>query len=431
MRTLLIRWGSDLRVLTASFVMVQISYVLNAVMPQTRELVSVDLAIYVKLWIHEGMLANQELYGVNTPWVYPVVALVPLFLAYAPTALVLVVRSWITPTEVDDVTLVLAYGLSWIAIAIIFNILVFRTFLKAARTQSDMYFTAIWLWFAVVLLMHGLYLNRVDGFAITLSMLVIPYLMTNPRIVTSVLTIAGWVKIWPAAIVAVMLVATRHRIAILVTGAATSVLIIAIDFALGGNLSMFSFVTAQTGRGLQIESLFALPWMLHLLPGAVTLNMKILTWEITGSGVQALSGVINYLMLAATLVTLSVALRAKLRGAELHTILGVATMGLMLDLIVFNKVGSPQYVAWLLIPLIILIVNGDHDVKAFTVLVLVAALLTGLIAPIFYNDVLSRTLLGQALLVLKAASLLTLWAYNHYRLLALGRRAPQLGSNVS
>ncbi len=423
MRTLLIRWGSDLRVLTISFVLVQVSYILNAVMPQTRELVSVDLAIYVKLWIHEGMLAHHEIYGVNTPWVYPVVALVPLFLAYAPTALVLVIRSWITPSEVDDVTLVLAFGLSWIAIAILFNILVFRTFLKAARTQSDMYYTAIWLWFAVVLLMHGLYLNRVDGFAITLSMLVIPYLMTRPRIVTAVLTIAGWVKIWPAAIVAVMLVATRNRLAIVATGAATSILIIGLVFAIGGNVSMFSFVTAQTGRSLQIESLFALPWMLHLLPGEVTLNMKILTWEITGSGVQALSSVINYLMLVAALVTLSVALRAKLRGAEPHTILGVATMGLMLDLIVFNKVGSPQYVAWLLIPLIILIVNGDHEVKAFTVLVLAAALLTGLIAPIFYNDVLERTLLGQMLLVAKAVSLLALWAYNHYRLLALGRRS--------
>ena len=62
---------------------------------------------------------------------------------------------------------------------------------------------------------------------------------------------------------------------------------------LGGTATLLSFVTEQTGRGLQIEAVVATPWMWALalrVPGVeVYYDMDILTYQLRGPGVEAIT----------------------------------------------------------------------------------------------------------------------------------------------
>jgi hypothetical protein len=53
--------------------------------------------------------------------------------------------------------------------------------------------------------------------------------------------------------------------------------------------------------------------------------------------------------------------------------------------IVFNKVGSPQYLSWLIAPIAALIVVGGRRVPLLAGLALVVAAMTQIIYPYFYD----------------------------------------------
>jgi len=418
------RWHRSQPALVAAFVFSQLWYLGNSFLSPTFRLVSADLAIYAKFWMHEGMFQNSltvhHLYGINTSWVYPALALVPVFIAWIPEQIYLV---WLASTGVtspSDVQVVLPFGVTWVLLSVLLNTFIFRFYLRRTRGEKGSgYASALWIWFAVLILLHGLYLNRVDGPALALTLFALPLLAERPRLASALLALGTWIKVWPVAVLLSLMFDRARRWVVIAVSSSISAVIGLVALILGGNLNLLSFVTAQTSRTLQIESIFALPWMLKLLPAKVFLNMDIYTWEISGAGIDDVARIVNYVMVGGVLLTLAAGAWALYRGIEKQRLISLVTMGLLLDLILFNKVGSPQYIAWLVVPLVLLLhAENRRGMAGLTWLTMFAALFTGLIAPLFYDDITGQTLWGCILLVGKALSLFILWGYTHVLLAA-------------
>jgi hypothetical protein len=113
-------------------------------------------------------------------------------------------------------------------------------------------------------------------------------------------------------------------------------------------------------------------------------DRNILTFQVTGPGIDSAIALMTPLLAIAVAVVLLFGIRATYRGAPALVVLPPLSLALVATLIAFNKVGSPQYIAWLAAPVILGIVcNGKH----FTVpaiLVGVTAALTQLVYPYLY-----------------------------------------------
>jgi hypothetical protein len=93
----------------------------------------------------------------------------------------------------------------------------------------------------------------------------------------------------------------------------------------------------------------------------------------------------------------------------------------VLDLIVFNKVGSPQFMAWLAVPAIAMIIFGVPKLRTPIVGLLLIAITTNLVYPIFYIDLMGLGDLSVGLLTLRNALLIAMLVYANLRLSALGK----------
>jgi hypothetical protein len=148
----------------------------------------------------------------------------------------------------------------------------------------------------------------------------------------------------------------------------------------------------QTGRGIQIEAPVATFWMWQAafhVPGAVVYyDRDLLTFQVTGEGTVAAGSLMNPLFGLTAIVVALIGIRSLRRGTPYTRILPELSLALVTAFIAFNKVGSPQYITWLAVPVIIGLVYQGRGFKTPAVLVLVTAALTQVIYPYLYDGLL-------------------------------------------
>jgi hypothetical protein len=182
--------------------------------------------------------------------------------------------------------------------------------------------------------------------------------------------------------------------------------------AVGGGLNVFSFVTEQASRTLQIEAPVSAPWLWAAsakVPNTfVYFDRVIIAWQVRGPGVgtaSALSTPLLALVMAAITVLGILAVRNRVAVQDLLPSLSLAYV---VAFIAFNKVGSPQYYTWLAVPVILgLATNAAGRGRSFRVpaiLTAVLAALTQVIYPYLYEYLLELDV--SMLLVITARSLL-------------------------
>ena len=120
----------------------------------------------------------------------------------------------------------------------------------------------------------------------------------------------------------------------------------------------------------------------------------------------------NPLMFCATVAIFVLVLIASHRGADATRLLLLGALALVSAFIVFNKVGSPQYMLWL-VPVVAVGVNQSWvHWRVPAVLMLAISELTTLIFPIFYLPLIAGDLLAILLLTLRNALLLVLFVWS-------------------
>jgi hypothetical protein len=350
-----------------------------------------DVVNQYRYWTEQADLATYYV-GIDKAWVYPIVALVPMILAGI--------------FGFDN------YAGSWLALVFVLDCVAFAAIVGWRRPNRPV---AIgWWWIAFLLLLGPIALGRIDSISVPIAIVAVLLLSARPRLAAFLLTVATWIKVWPAALIAAVLIASKARLRILLTVAITSAVIIATALALGAGSNVFSFITQQTSRSLQIESPVSTVWMwlsyFHVGGSFPYYNQDINTFEVTGPQTVAVAALLNPLLGMVALVIAALGVVAVQRGTAVTELLAPLALAFVTAFIVFNKVGSPQYMTWLAVPVILgLATRAMGYGRSFrfpAVLTLAAAALTQVFYPYFYEQLLYLNL--PLLLALTLRNIFTL-----------------------
>lgn len=208
-------------------------------------------------------------------------------------------------------------------------------------------------WIAFIALLGPVAMGRVDAIAAPLAILGLLAAARRPAVAAALLTIGAWVKVAPGALVIALVNVVRRPVRdVVVPAAAVCVVVVGAVAAGGGLANIATFLTTQDSRGLQLESVAATGWVLAWISGygvEPVFNHELITWEIVGPGTAATAHLLGWLLPVTVGVIALLTWRARGRRTDAE-LLGWSSFGLMLALIVTNKVGSPQFIGWLAAP---------------------------------------------------------------------------------
>ena len=358
-----------------------------------------DLNLAYQNWMNEG-----KPFGISEDWVYPYLALVPMILTdfASPGSLI---GPWLV-----GVGLLLA------------SVAGFITWKLPERGMRAMLF-----WFAAIMLLGPVAISRLDVVSVAIAVLGVYALIHGSETGSSVwFTVAAWIKVWPAALIAALLtVSTKRRAVLYVLGGVNGAIIL-VGLILGGDWSLFSFLTGQTSRGVQIEAPIAAFWLIPAALGnaqfGIQYNFHLMTFEVFGGGQEVVALLTSLAQLIAIAITVALGLAAKRKGAGFAEVFFWMSLTAVLDLIVFNKVGSPQYLTWLAVPIVFGILAGVERIRVAALAVLGLSAVTWLIYPVCYDAILQSQLLPTLLLVLRNLVLIGLLIFTNLRLQELGKK---------
>ena len=350
--------------LWAGFVLVHFVLVLLCVLAPGRPLGDVTKVYFG--WATDAA-AGTSIVGIDTGFVYPILAIVPIFASFA-----------FGPAH---------YAATWLGIVTLLNGIAFAFLLGRGRSRAAL-LAAGW-WLAFLLLLGPIALARIDAVTAALAIVAVLWVRSRPLAATVLLTVATWVKIWPIALVAALFVASRRRWQVALAMAGSSAAIVAVALGLGSGANVFSFVTEQTHRGIQIESPVGGIWMWQAalrLPGAfVYYDRQILTYQVIGSGTNTAIALMTPLLVLAVAAVILLGWQARRRGASWDRLYPPLALALVLTLILANKVGSPQFVGWIAAPVILGLLVRGRAWRMPAALGLVIAALTQIVYPYLYH----------------------------------------------
>lgn len=365
--------------------------------PQTAPFNDVNLYGF---WVDQ-VNGGQGLLGVSEPWVYP-------FLAFAPMA----VAKWLGA----------GFGIQtgWIVLVGVLHLAALSAVVDWGRAGKPA-FRAAGLYLAYLALLGPVAIGRIDAIAAFFGLLGVVQLHQNrASLAMSLFTIGAWIKIWPAAAAIALFAAAKSKVNYFVAAIATSAALLVLGLLLGGNEKLLSFVSMQGDRGLQVESVLATFWVWAAKFGAlgagIYFDNHLVTNQVSGVFTAEVAWLLGSVMIFALAITVFLAIRAYRAGANTKHLFVATFLTATLDLIVFNKVGSPQFELWLAVPLMAGILFELPRWRLPVALGLSIALLTNLLYPIFYMDLMVLGWLGIAILTLRNTLLVALLVWANLRL---------------
>jgi hypothetical protein len=370
-----------------------------------------DVTGVYKFWIVDYAFEGYGWVGIDTVWVYPILAILPMIAAAA-----------LGPD---------LYASTWLSIVMLVNAIAFAVILTAGRRAGPPHVGWWWLGFLVAL--GPVAIGRIDSITVPIAVIGMLVVVARPALGGVLLTVAAWTKVWPAALVVAAVIVLRERGRVILGAAATSALVLVVVLALGAGGNVFSFITQQAGRGLQIESVIATPWMWDatLGPGhsRVYYDTAILTFQLRGDGVAGAAAVATPLLALAVVLLLGFGILATRRGRTPGEVLPPLVLALTTSMIIFNKVGSPQFVTWLAVPILFgLLTAATGDGRPFRVPAIFGfgiAALTQAFYPYLYHELLGVPKLAMVLvLTTRNVLYIALFAWAVVVLVELLRRPP-------
>lgn len=402
-------WLTSPRALLAGFVALHLVFLIFALIVSLNGNAFSDTNIY-RDWTRIGF-DQDALHGGPSPWVYPVLALVPMALAgiAGPGPFFFL---WVLMTTVLN---------GWAVLKL------------TDRGRDRHAIPAAWWWLGFTFLMGWLGFARVDGVTAPIVLVALAYGVAHPFIASTLLSIATWMKVWPAAIVLALFTVVRRRVQVVVAGLLVSAVAAGIAAAMGAFPLLFNFLTQQGDRGMQLEATFTTPWLWSSVLGVggsqMYMNTDINSMQVDGPGTEVMSALMQPLLIVAALAATGLLVRAlrhgeRTGGADRTELLLAGTLTLVSVFIVFNKVGSPQFMVWLGPAVALGLVHHWRAWRTPAIMLIAIAILTFFIYPLFY-DALSHDNPAMALvLTARNALLVVLLLWSARRLYWLGSKRP-------
>lgn len=347
----------------------------------------------------------QDLGDAITPWVYPVLAQIPIFAAnvFGPHL----------------------YLLGWTLIITVLDAIGLWFLTRGPRSTSGI--APAWFWLAFTFFMGYLSFARVEGITTSIVLIALLFASQRPVVAALLLSIATWIKVWPAAVIGVLLIVSPKRIYVLLTGILLSGAIAALTFATGAGKHLLDFAINQGQRGMQLEATFSTPWVwlsvFNVGGSKIADNVAINSTEVYGPGADAAAALMQPLLILAALGGAILLIWALRRGAERTELFLEGSLLMVSAFIVFNKVGSPQFIIWLLPVVVAGLTHNWNGWKVPATLLMGIAIATFVIYPLFYTPLIHANPIMAAVLTIRNVLLVTMLVWAISRTIQLGRKA--------
>jgi hypothetical protein len=299
-----------------------------------------------------GNIADSH-FPINDPmWQYPPLAAVVFLAGY----------------------LIAGNTVGFVFLATITDLAIFCLLIQRGREQDNSKPALIWM--IAPLVMGPIILGRFDVF-VTLAAVVALLYVGQTRRFGIALAIGALLKVWPL----LLLLAAPKGTALKAIAWFTA------TFAAGSLLlsvwwnDSFSFIGGQSSRGLQIESVGALPYQIwNAGPGTVTSAFQYGAIEVVATGTQFISLVITLIGVVLLGALFYWRIFGKLNQANPADI---ALLAILIS-IVTSRVLSPQYMVWVFGLLAVSALHPQAHFRKILILIFVSAGLGQIIYPWMY-----------------------------------------------
>lgn len=237
-----------------------------------------------------------------------------------------------------------------------------------------------WLWVVAVPLLGPVALARFD---VVPTFLAVAGLASPPLLAGVLLGLGAVVKLWPALLLPLLLL-RPGRWRVLAGSLAVGLVTLGAAIATGVQDQVLSFLTYQRDRGLEVESVPALPLLLARARGdeRFTTGFAFGSYEVYGPWAGTALLVANAGLVLVVLVAAALAWRRK------HAVLQVAVF-LVAGVLVFDKVLSAQYPLWLTGLVALALCSPRSGLRSTVPPLLGVLLLTHLVYPLAVQDLLA------------------------------------------
>lgn len=369
-----------------------------------------DITYTYEPW-SKNMVEGALFFGLDSDWVYPWVNLLPIMF----------------PRYLADAS-GFSYFAIWIVGSIALDLVALWALLGWSGKPSRSRIAAGFAWVGLQFLLGPVAISRLDNLSIALAVIGIGALLNAKDEIAAVwFAFATWVKIWPAALILALLASTKKLRQSFEASQIVLVGILLIGFFIG-QFHSISFLFAQSDRGLQVESVAATFWLWQALAGMpdtkIYFDGTYITFQIQGQGVEIFTDLLSIVFYVALGITAWLAYKARANENSSEVFAWVA-MTATLDMIVFNKVGSPQYIGWLFVPVIFAIAKNLRSFRPVGITVAVTSALTFLIYPVFYDAILASEFMPTVIITVRNLLLVFMLVQANLELMKLGKQVSE------
>jgi Glycosyltransferase family 87 len=389
---------------------------------------AVSRALTLLLFLAEGkILGDVRYYGRQLDALFADAGVADVLREYPAPALAVLVPPWWAALGNR-----VAYQVTFVVLMIAVDAAFTAALWRAGRRRPT---PGVWLWIVLVPCLGPLTFARFDLVSAALAGGALLALAARRPATAGLLAAAGAaVKLWPATLLPALLVPREGRGRLLAAFSGLAAAALGLTVLLCGTTRLVSPLTWQGERGLQVESLAALPllWGKVVSPSTwSTPYTRFYAFQVEGPWAAALDRLTTYATVAALVLLGWLWWRALRRpvldrtGAlALAGLLGVAAAAL---LVLTNKTLSPQYLLWIgaLLAGLGCLVPDEPLLAPVGRMLVLACVLTQVTYPPLYDLLTGRSRLSAiplTLLTVRNALLVAVAVLVVVRVVALTRR---------
>jgi len=318
------------------------------------------------------------------------------------------------------------YAVAFVALMVMVDAAIMAALLVARFRSPHVSWKGAWLWAAAAVIVGPIMFTRFDllptFFAIAAILLV-----ARPAMSGASAAIGLFTKVWPGVMV---LVLPRSSLRKGVISFVLTCLGLTLAFVVLFHNS-FSFLGNQTARGLQVESVGALPYVIYHMTGRVVdVHLSYGSMQVTMAGAEIMGTALTLLGLALIVVIAFWRLSGRLDKVPA----GDVGLAVVLVSLATSRVYSPQFNVWIIGVTCAALLAGATRMRRVAVILVGVSLLTQLVYPYFPSglsdgSILIGTVQGLRIVGLVAATVIAVWRISPWRDLAKGPQRHSGGSS--
>jgi hypothetical protein len=295
-----------------------------------------------------------------------------------------------------------SYFVEFLAETLAFDAALTLVLHRLGRARGSM--TGLWMWLLLIPLLGPVVVTRFDVIPAAAVAVALAVAGGAPFAAAVLLTFGVTVKVWPALVLGLLLLTTHRPKAVLLASSLVTGLMIGASAATGLLPAAESTVSNEWQRGSQVESFAALPFLwVHAFGGPAHITYRHRAWEVTARGSADVALLFSVVGMCFIVWLAFLAWRASRRSGL--SSLPLASASLVSVAMIGNKVLSPQYLLWLLAPLVVAACHPGIVSRWMLCLTTLSVGLTHAVYPLAYIRLLNGDVLPLVLVTARDAAL--------------------------